>query len=106
MTLFQVIVKSAKSAVKSRTVDVEAIQKFREKLEELEPKIKKIIVMENEEAAFRAAENQINRTQNKLDGTHQKRDWYQVKFLTVVQTQAISLLKSISERDGSDIERL
>ena len=34
--------------------------------------------MENEEAAFRAAENQINRTQNKLDGTHQKRDWYQV----------------------------
>ena len=28
--------KSAKSAVKSRTVDVEAIQKFREKLEELE----------------------------------------------------------------------
>ena len=76
MTLFQVIVKSAKSAVKSRTV--EAIQKFREKLEELEPKIKKIIVMENEEAAFRAAENQINRTQNKLDGTHQKRDWYQV----------------------------
>ena len=73
--------KSAKSAVKSRTVDVEAIQKFREKLEELEPKIKKIIVMENEEAAFRAAENQINRTQNKLDGTHQKRDWYQVIFL-------------------------
>ena len=77
-TIFKVIVKSAKSAVKSRTVDVEAIQKFREKLEELEPKIKKIIVMENEEAAFRAAENQINRTQNKLDGTHQKRDWYQV----------------------------
>jgi len=76
-------VKSAKSAVKSRTVDVEAIQKFREKLEELEPKIKKIIVMENEEAAFRAAENQINRTQNKLDGTHQKRDWYQVTFLNL-----------------------
>ena len=90
--------KSAKSAVKSRTVDVEAIQKFREKLEELEPKIKKIIIMENEEAAFRAAENQINRTQNKLDGTHQKRDWYQVRgHGQVMHTRDLWTARSWSE---------
>ena len=35
--------------------------------------------MENEEAAIRAAENQINRAENRLDGQpKQKRDWYQV----------------------------
>ena len=34
--------------------------------------------MENEESALRAAENQVNRAENKLQGTNQKRDWYQV----------------------------
>ena len=36
--------------------------------------------MENEESAIRAAENQINRVENRLDGqARQKRDWYQVR---------------------------
>ena len=47
-------------------------------MEELEPKIKKIIVMENEESAFRAAENLVNRAENKIAGKAEKRDWYQV----------------------------
>ena len=56
--------------------------------------------MENEEAAFRAAENQINRTQNKLDGTHQKRDWYQVTFFELEVTKVIFSLDEIRKRIG------
>ena len=64
----------------ARTIDPEIITTFKNKLVELEPKVKKIIVMENEEAAIRAAENQINRAENRLDGQpKQKRDWYQVQ---------------------------
>ena len=73
--------KSAKDSVKSRTIEPEVISKFREKLVELEPKIKKIIIMENEEAALRAAENQVNRAENKLQGNNKKRDWFQVNSL-------------------------
>ena len=52
------------------------------KLNEIEPKVKKIIDLENEEAAFAAAENQINRAQNKLDNKdNKKREWYQGRFI-------------------------
>merc|ERR1711990_619655 len=78
--MLKTIVKSAKDSVKSRTIEPEVISKFREKLVELEPKIKKIIIMENEEAALRAAENQVNRAENKLQGNNKKRDWFQTRY--------------------------
>ena len=37
--------------------------------------------MENEEAAFAAAENQLNRADNKLNKNEaQKRSWFQTKY--------------------------
>lgn len=55
---------------------------YKVKLNEIEPKVKKIIDLENEEAAFAAAENQINRAQNKLDNKdNKKREWYQGRFI-------------------------
>ena len=55
---------------------------YKVKLNEIEPKVKKIIDLENEEAAFAAAENQINRAQNKLDNKdNKKREWYQERFI-------------------------
>ena len=79
--MLKTIHKSASASLKARNIDAEIIAQFRAKLVELEPKVKKIIIMENEESAIRAAENQINRVENKLEGgQRQKRDWYQVSF--------------------------
>ena len=62
------------------------------KLNEIEPKVKKIIDLENEEAAFAAAENQINRAQNKLDNKdNKKREWYQGRFIRMNSTLEFQL---------------
>ena len=57
------------------------VSNYKTKLTEIENKVKKIIDLENEEAAFAAAENQINRAQNKLEHKdNKKREWYQDWF--------------------------
>ena len=81
--MLKTIHKSASAALKARNIDADIVAQFRTKLVELESKVKKIIVMENEESSIRAAENQINRVENRLEGgaKAQKRDWYQVELI-------------------------
>ena len=74
--------QSSKSTCKTRTIAADVVSNYKVKLNEIEPKVKKIIDLENEEAAFAAAENQINRAQNKLDNKdNKKREWYQGRFI-------------------------
>ena len=75
------IIKSSKSSCKTRTIATDVVSNYKTKLTELELKVKKIVDLENEEAAFAAAENQINRAQNKLNKTEDpKRSWYQTHY--------------------------
>ena len=79
--ILKTIIKSSKSSCKTRTVPVDVVSNYKTKLAEIEPKVKKIIDLENEEAAFAAAENQINRAKNKLEKNEDpKRSWYQTKY--------------------------
>ena len=60
------IIKASKTSCKTRTVAAEVVSNFKTKLNEYETKVKKIIDMENEEAALAAIENQVNAAKNKV----------------------------------------
>ena len=76
-----ILIQSSKSSCKTRTIAADVVSNYKTKLTEIENKVKKIIDLENEEAAFAAAENQINRAQNKLEHKdNKKREWYQDWF--------------------------
>jgi uncharacterized protein YpuA (DUF1002 family) len=62
----------------------EVIEKYRNRIRELEPDIEEIEKQEREEKALRITENQINRVQNKLQNEEDetlrpKRTWFQSK---------------------------
>ena len=79
--ILKTIIKSSKSSCKTRTIATDVAANYKTKLMELELKVKKIIDLENEEAAFAAVENQINRAQNKLQNTAApKREWFQTHY--------------------------
>lgn len=75
------IIKASKTSCKTRTLATEVVTNFKTKLNEYESKVKKIIDMENEEAALAAIENQVNAAKNKLEqGPNEKRGWFQTKY--------------------------
>jgi len=79
--ILKMIIKASKTSCKTRTLATEVVTNFKTKLNEYESKVKKIIDMENEEAALAAIENQVNAAKNKLEqGPNEKRGWFQTKY--------------------------
>ena len=64
--ILKMIIKASKTSCKTRTLAAEVVTNFKTKLNEYESKVKKIIDMENEEAALAAIENQVNAAKNKV----------------------------------------
>lgn len=74
------VIKRAKNPVKSRVIPPDIIEKYRQKLEKLEPQIAQILQEEYEERLLSKTENQANRAQKLLQGQkEEKRSWFQTK---------------------------
>lgn len=75
------VIKKAKNPVKSRIIPPDIIEKYRQKLEKLEPQITQILQEEYEERLLSKTENQANRAQKLLQGDEktEKRSWFQTK---------------------------
>ncbi|XP_025833849.1 probable ATP-dependent RNA helicase DDX27 [Agrilus planipennis] len=74
------VVKKAKRPVKSRVIPSEIIDKYRTKLEKLEPEIERILQEEYEARLLAKTENQFNKVQNMMKGEKQeKRPWFQTQ---------------------------
>lgn len=86
------IIKRAKNPVKSRVIPPDIIEKYRSKLEKLEPQIEQILQEEYEERLLSKAENQANRLQNKLEGEKgENRSWFQTKKQRKEEKQRLAL---------------
>ncbi|KAL3286971.1 hypothetical protein HHI36_001457 [Cryptolaemus montrouzieri] len=72
------VIKKAKNPVKSRVIPPDIIEKYRDKLENMESQVAKILKEEYEERLLSKAENQANRAENILKGQNDpKRPWFQ-----------------------------
>ncbi|GAB1602825.1 probable ATP-dependent RNA helicase DDX27 [Argonauta hians] len=78
--LLKEIVKKAHEPVKARVVPQEVINKFRDRIENLEEDIKAVMKIEKEEKELQLSEMQLNQINNKLEGSdEQDRKWFQSK---------------------------
>ncbi|RZF43669.1 hypothetical protein LSTR_LSTR015675 [Laodelphax striatellus] len=75
------IIKRARNPVKSRIVPVEILEKYRKKVERLEPEIETILKEEEAERLLAKAENQANKVDNMIKegkkGGERPREWFQ-----------------------------
>lgn len=71
------IIKRARNPVKSRVIPPDIVDKYRGKLERLEPEIVHILEEEHAERLLAKAENQANRAERMLHGDVQDRPWFQ-----------------------------
>ncbi|KRT81362.1 helicase, partial [Oryctes borbonicus] len=72
------IIKRATNPVKSRLIPLEILEKYKTKLERLEPQIEQILQEEYQERLLSKTENQANRAEKLLKGeTEQRRPWFQ-----------------------------
>ncbi|XP_029636251.1 probable ATP-dependent RNA helicase DDX27 [Octopus sinensis] len=79
-SILKEIVKKAHDPVKARVVPQEVINKYRDKIEQLEDDIKAVEKIEKEEKEIQLSEMQLNQINNKLEGTdEQNRKWFQSK---------------------------
>merc|ERR1719261_315209 len=73
------IVKRARDPVKSRTVNVDVVEKYKKKLVKLEEDIKRVLEEETAEREIAKLENRAGKLQNRIDGTEDDRTWFQTK---------------------------
>ncbi|XP_050296570.1 probable ATP-dependent RNA helicase DDX27 [Anthonomus grandis grandis] len=74
------IIKRAKYPVKNRVIPPDIIEKYRQKITKLEPKITQILLEEEEERLLSKAENQANKMEKMLAGSKDPvRPWFQTK---------------------------
>lgn len=86
------VIKRAKNPVKSRVIPSDIIEKYRQKLEKLEPQITQILQEEYEERLLSKTENQANRVQKILSGEKtEKRSWFQTKKERNAEKQRLAL---------------
>ncbi|XP_014769102.1 probable ATP-dependent RNA helicase DDX27 [Octopus bimaculoides] len=79
-SLLKEIVKKAHDPVKARVVPQEVINKYRDRIEQLEDDIKAVEKIEKEEKEIQLSEMQLSQINNKLEGTdEQNRKWFQSK---------------------------
>lgn len=74
------IIKRASKPVKSRVIPPDIVEKYKTKLEQIEPEIQGIVQEEYAERLLSKAENQANRAQKMLNGEKSEaRPWFQNK---------------------------
>ncbi|KAJ8984206.1 hypothetical protein NQ317_011115 [Molorchus minor] len=86
------VIKRAKNPVKSRVVPPDILEKYRQKLEKLEPQIEQILREEYEERLLAKTENQANRAEKLLKGENdKKRPWFQTNKQRKDEKERLSL---------------
>ncbi|RZC36258.1 ATP-dependent RNA helicase DDX27 [Asbolus verrucosus] len=86
------VVKRAKNPVKSRVIPPDILDKYRDKLNKLEPQIEQILQEEYEERLLSKAENQANKAEKLLKGeSSQARPWFQTKKQRKEEKDKLSL---------------
>lgn len=86
------IIKSARNPVKARLIPPEILEKYKKKLEQLEPQINQLLQEEHEERLLSKAENQANRVEKMLKGEQdEKRPWFQTKQQRKEEKSRLSL---------------
>lgn len=94
------VIKRAKNPVKSRVIPPDIIEKYRQKLEKLEPQITQILQEEYEERLLSKTENQANRAQKLLQGEQtEKRTWFQTKKQRKEEKQRLTLQPKPDKRE-------
>ncbi|CAH1116701.1 unnamed protein product [Phaedon cochleariae] len=103
------VIKRAKNPVKSRVIPPDILEKYREKLENLEQQISQIIQEEYEERLISKAENQANRAEKMLKGEgSDKRPWFQTSQQRKAEKERLTLKgkkdasKGNSAKSGKD----
>lgn len=98
------IVKRASWPVKSRVIPPDIVDKYKRKLEILEPQIEEILKEEYEERLLSKAENQANRAENLLHGkAEEQRPWFQSKKERKDEKSRLALtVKDTKKGDGKD----
>lgn len=71
------VIKNARNPVKTRTIPTDIIEKYKTKLEKIEPEILHILEEEHAERLIAKAENQANRATKILEGENKNRSWFQ-----------------------------
>ncbi|KAJ8944933.1 hypothetical protein NQ318_013081 [Aromia moschata] len=102
------VIKRAKNPVKSRVIPQDILDKYRQKLEKLEPQIAQILQEEYEERLLSKAENQANRAEKFLKGEKdEKRPWFQSKKQRKEEKERLSLkdVKGESKRGSKKNKR-
>ncbi|GJQ66047.1 hypothetical protein Trydic_g4135 [Trypoxylus dichotomus] len=97
------IIKRATNPVKSRIVPSEILDKYKSKLEQLEPKIEQILNEEREERLLSKTENQANRAEKLLKGeTEEKRPWFQTAKERKLEKNKLALRKTTDAESKSN----
>lgn len=99
------VVKKAKNPVKSRVIPPDILEKYRIKLEKLEPQINKILQEEYEERLLNKAENQANRAEKLIKGEkNPDRPWFQTKKQRREEKEKLSLSQPSKTAKKTDKE--
>lgn len=99
------VIKRAKNPVKSRVIPPDILEKYKQKLEKIEPQIAQILQEEYEERILNKAENQANRAEKLLKGeVDEKRPWFQTKKQRKEEQKRLSL-KQNDENNKIGINR-
>lgn len=85
------VIKKARNPVKSRLIPTDIVEKYRVKLEKLEPEIEHILEEEHAERLLAKAENQANRAEKLLKGEVEHRPWFQSKKQRKEEKEKLSL---------------
>ncbi|XP_018568100.1 probable ATP-dependent RNA helicase DDX27 [Anoplophora glabripennis] len=92
------VIKRAKNPVKGRVIPPDILEKYRTKLEKIEPQIAQILQEEYEERMLNKAENQANRAEKLLKGElDEKRPWFQSKKQRKEEQHRLSLKQTNGE---------
>ena len=73
------IVKRARDPVKSRTINVDVVDKYKSKLSKLEEDINRVLEEEKAEKEIAMLENRAGKLQNRINGNEDDRVWFQTK---------------------------
>ncbi|XP_045473248.1 probable ATP-dependent RNA helicase DDX27 [Harmonia axyridis] len=86
------IIKRANNTLKSRVIPPEILEKYREKVQKVEPQISKILKEEYEERLLSKVENRANRAEKMLKGEiDPQRPWFQTKKEREKEKEQLSL---------------
>lgn len=77
--LVKEVIKQARNPVKNRIIPPDIIEKYKKKLQSLEPNVERILQEEKNETELAKVENRANRAEKLLKGVNDQRSWFQSK---------------------------